>query len=811
MEPMPPPPSARLAPRRLALAPLLLAALVSDVAWAQSEEVLRERLRDEPFTIAADTIEYEEARELWEFSGDVTIEQPGGRSLRADWLVYNAATRAGVATGNVRIHDGTDTLSADFAAVNLETLEAVASDAELHAAKTGFVGRGSTIRKTGEASYRIERGNFTTCRCPPGSERRPWEVEVGSADVDVGGYATARHVVGRVLGWPVLYVPWVILPVKTERQSGLLIPELALSSRDGFQVELPIFWAARPELNLLLRPRYIEERGLKGSAEYELVFGEFGSSDGGGSIQPDDDEVERDDPETRYSSDRWAYWLRHEQPFAPGARLGADVRRVSDNHYLLDFDDLDASDSRRRFLESRGWLTWAGPGWFAGVDATLFDDLQSPNDLDRDDLLLQRLPEVQLARLPLRIPWLPLRGALSVHYTYFHRLDDRELVSGTGSVGGLFFDTGRDGLFDAGEPDAVGGFPAVDSSEDNARFPGDPDFPEGNLRFEEGELLADHGHRVELHPRLLLPTRLGPLEVLVEGGVRQGLYVSRNLDSKGRTLYTGRADARLRFERTFRLRARRLRHVLEPRVGFALAEARGEENNPFFVPQPSIQPERLADTDLRVVLRDPSDRIPDRRLLTYALESRFFGSAPGEGLPPHQLAELHLGWGYDFERNRVTNAYLASLFEPRADLSIELQLGFDPKEEEVDEALVRAAWSSSRGHRFTADYRFVRDLPLVFEDFPYDDEVFDEFDEGFDRVNQLSVEARFAAHRRLELLAGGYFSFEDSDTKWGRVGLILHSRCACWDLIASLTQRTRPNDTRVEVQLRLAGLGFQGR
>ncbi len=785
----------------LRLTPCLLALLVlCGGAAAQTGGDSQQTLEAGPLSIRADEIVYEQTRELYEARGRVVIEQANGRTLQADWIAFSATTHTGVAVGNVRLRDGTDTLVAEFAAVDLDRLVAVAADAELRTEETGFVVRAETLRKTGETTYSVERGNFTTCRCPPERDTRPWEVDTESADVTVGGYAIARGVVPRVLGVPVLYLPWLIFPVKTERQSGFLIPEVASSSRNGAEVEVPFFWAPRDDLNLLLRPRWIGDRGVKPAVEYEYVFGEEGTSRGAVVVLPNDDSVNRSDPETRYSSDRYAFWLRHQQPLAAGARFGAEVSRASDNDYVVDFEDLPAPAQQVRFLESRGFASLARGPAYADVELLHFDDLQSPNDLDRDDAQLTRLPDVELAWLPSRLFGLPLRLGVGSRYTYFEQ-SSREQIAGIGATSGQFFDTGIDGLFDAYEPDPAGMFTGVDNHLDNG-------VDQGDGIFQEGELLADHGHRFELHPKLSVPARLGPLETIGEVGVRETLYHSALRDTRGRTLVTGRVDSRVRFARDFRLADRRVRHVIEPKAAFAVVSNQNQARNPLFVPSGALRPERLINADTRLLIDDPSDRIADQRYLELSLGNRLLAPAQALDVPARQLASLRLGSGYDFELGRVVNLFAEAAVAPSDALSFEGELGWDPKERLLEEARLRGSFAPSVGYGVALEYRFLRDLPRVFEDFSFATDIFDQFDRSFSRINQASVSGTVRLTRRLDAFASGYLSFEDAQSNSGQLGVIIHSSCDCWDLIPVVTHSTRPDQTRFALQLQVAGFGF---
>ncbi|MFQ5699791.1 MAG: LPS-assembly protein LptD [Myxococcota bacterium] len=753
-----------------------------------------------PFTIQADQVSYEQTRKVYEASGNVRIvQEQTGRKLSADWVTFDPETGRGIAVGNVRIEGGGDVLTAEFATVDLRSLQALATDATLVSDPRGFQIQGGTLERTGSDTYRVRRGRFTACRCANPKARLPWELTAKQADVKVEGYAVARGVVGRVLDIPVFYTPYLVIPIRTKRQTGFLLPRYDTSGSRGASIEVPFFWAAREDTNILLRPQWTSRRGLHNRVDLERVFGEEGSTQLGGALLLNDPQVSERDLSTRLPETRWAFWLRHEQPLAPGFRLGADVRRISDNDYLVDFDDLDGPEAVRssRFLRSRGWATGARRGLYAGVELGIVDDLQSPEAQDRDRFLLYRLPDIHLSSVPRRLGPLPLQAGFEARYTNFVNQGDDRFLDGIRSVNGIFFDTGPDGLFNADEPDAAGSFPGTDSSRDDSTF-------EGDGRFQEGELLADSGQRLDLFPRVVLPVRGGPFELLAEGGLRSTLYASKHRGIESRALWTARFDARSRLFREFEVRGVRFRHLVEPRVAFAFITPQSQRTNPLFIPQAAFREERLIDGDLRLLSRNPSDRIGDERLLQVAIANRLLGDAR-DGAAPRQLAAARLSSGYDFELGRATNVFLNSELTPGAGLSGELDVSYDPKQRRMEELRAVLSWSRARD-LLSLRYRFQRDVPLVFERFFFSNS-FDRFDNGFRRINQVSGSGRLGVTARLDLFASGIASFEDQ-TKTGTVGVILHSSCRCWDLIGSVTRRVRPTETLFSLSLRVAGIGF---
>src|SRR5262245_64499349 len=154
--------------------------------------------------ITADSISYDRSRDLYTARGHVRIVQPG-RSLDADWVAFSNTTRRGIATGNVVIEDQGQKLEADVIHFGLDDLRGVLLGGRLQGKDTPFLATGEEVRKLGDNDYQFEHGTFTTCKCPDGSTE-PWVIEAESADLEIGGYGTARNTVVDVLGVPVFWL-----------------------------------------------------------------------------------------------------------------------------------------------------------------------------------------------------------------------------------------------------------------------------------------------------------------------------------------------------------------------------------------------------------------------------------------------------------------------------------------------------------------------------------------------------------------------------------------------------------------------------
>jgi lipopolysaccharide assembly outer membrane protein LptD (OstA) len=747
----------------------------------------------EPFRLEADTVEYERGRDVYVASGSVVIRQ-GGRTLRADWIAFSNTTQRGVASGNVTFNEGPDTLYTSFVQFDVVSLEGVLFDARLDSKSSQFEMSGTEIAKTGEQTYHFENGRFTTCRCEGGG-RVPWEIEADRADLEIGGYGTARNTRFEVLGVPVAWLPWMIYPLKTERQTGLLFPELSLGSVQGFSVGLPFFWAARENVNVLLTPGWSVKRGFAGVGATEYVLGEESAGRVAGAYHRDQD-IHAHSPSEPFGRDRWAAWGEQDL-FLPGAvRLKSSFAFTSDNQYPSDFGELGAYRNDR-FLESTAFATrgFGADGRFVAIaGARHADDLQSPDDSDRDDFVLQRVPELSFSVLPQPAPLVPrIVPALDVQYVHFRSDVSRDAV---------FEDSGIDGLLDAQErgPDGADPGSAPDLNQDNVPLSGGT---QGDGIFQEGEPLVDRGSRLWLTPRLGAPLRLGDFaELYPEVGWSQLLYDSDAMGLEQRGLATARAELRTRLRRRF---GDAVTHLLEPRIGWALVESVSRSDEPLFVPRPAVAQRRLRELELESVTLDPSDQIEEFNGVTVGVANRFWGRL-GKENAPRFFADVLLSSQYDFADGEFGLIVLDGRAFPFERTTARVNLGFDPEEANVGEILLEAAQAFGAGHRVGLRYRYLRDVPRFFEDFPYVRERFRHVKEEFDHVNQIDLYLRISITESWAVTYVGSYSFERSLVLRNRGGIEYFSRCRCWAVRLEIEQ-DRERGVEFGLFYTLVGLG----
>ncbi|MBW2267533.1 MAG: LPS-assembly protein LptD [Deltaproteobacteria bacterium] len=759
-------------------------------------------------------MEYESRRKLYvaraDADGRVVLRQKE-RTLSASWVAYSRITRRGVASGDVVISDGRDELHAAFVEFDIDTLEGVMFDAEMAAESTPMELRGAEIAKTGEHTYTFRQGRFTACRCPDPEATEPWQLAAERADLEIDGYGTARNTTVEVLGVPVLWLPWMVYPLRTERQSGLLFPEFAYSARSGTEIGLPIFWAVGDPVNVTLTPRWLSDRGAKGDIEVEYVLGEAsdGSFSGAGLY---DEDVSSNSLKTPFDKGRWATWGEHDVFLPAGARFKADYAFASDNAYPNDFDELSRA-RHDRFLTAQAFVTaQTGQAGVAGgtLGAEYRDDLQNPDDTDRDRFVLQRLPTAQVQTLPAQLPFARwLVPALDVRYAWFQQRDRPDSYYDTDPAllvtsNGRFLDTGIDGL-----PTTVSGGAKVEQGEDGTGAGLDPNEDnfllhggtEGDGIFQEGELIADEGHRVVFMPRIGAPLRIADsVELYPEVGWHETFYQSRAQGSERRGILTGRVEAsmRLRGEIAGAL------HLLEPKLGWALVDAPSQRGDPLFVPGTAVPQTRLRDLQLDSVTRDWADRIDDYHAVTLGLGNRFYRRGGGEGA--ELLADFVVQARYDIENSRFGSLFLDGRAYPFDKVWTRFGLGLDTDAGQLEEALFEIGWSDRRGDGLRFGYRYLREVPAVFEAFPDANRRFKKFDGTTDEINQLDARLRIQLSRGWAIGYRFAYSIERALMLGSRGYVEYLSRCDCWGLAVELTG-IRSRGIGINIRYYLQGLG----
>jgi LPS-assembly protein len=404
------------------LALLVVATALSGPAAGQELELFGgQRFQGLPWRLRAEKVSYDAARRFYVAEGRVELSQ-GDRRLTAQRLELEEQTKVARLFGEVVLVSGEDVLSGREGVVNLATQAGELQDARLFLKRNHFHLAAAVIRKTGEKTYYAENARVTTCD----ADRPAWSFEVRRVTVQLEGYASTQGNVLRLAGVPVLYSPVAVLPVLTERQSGLLQPFFSRQKQAGWVLEVPLYWAISRQADATFYQNYLSERGYQQGLEVRW------RGPGGAALTLQGAYL--DDGKAGVRTPH-RYWLAGMATYPLSQRWEARLTldRVSDFSYLKDFNyghlglsgfsrdlaadfgrNLEAQEVQNRVSSGllAGSLPWGSLTTYIRYYQILNQDLPRP---------YHRLPGVALDTLHFPVGAWPLFFGLQGSYTHFYQ------------------------------------------------------------------------------------------------------------------------------------------------------------------------------------------------------------------------------------------------------------------------------------------------------------------------------------------------------------------------------------------------------
>jgi len=528
---------------------------------------------DMPWTLKSDKLESIDDGVIVEATGGVLLQR-GDDYLKADFARYYTATNWIFVRGNVEARMGRDTLTATEAEFDLNSRTGWLKNGSIFMAGPHMYVSGKQVDKLFGDRYAFKNAKLTLCD----GDRPAWSVSANQVDVEIDGYATLRHTTLNILDIPVMDAPFIMLPAKTTRQSGLLLPDFGYSSMNGAFYAQPYFHVIDESRDLTFTATYMGRAGFMPGIEYRS-----------------------------HTRDKDKTWLA--------------LDALSDRHTIHNESEDFVNDTDRKINtnEERWWLRGMGDGfvgdseWRYRYNLDLVSDqnylrqfrnMKTGFDYSRDSLYNmfgRDLPEVDENR---------------VSEGFLYREWDRFMVTA-----GFRY-----------EQIAHLGHGNEHHSDDTTvqRIPVNAYLFKGriveDLPFEiQGEVSSTYeyrakgvrGLRTEIHPELSVPVALPGMSIILNGGVRQTWYNSSHTDmsetsqsnrgggNKDRFIPEASAVAYTQFSRTWQMPERALEataenvgesrwvglmHRIQPRLTYGWIPDRDQSDNPIFEDLDRIKP-----------------------------------------------------------------------------------------------------------------------------------------------------------------------------------------------------------------------------
>ncbi len=397
--------------------------------------------KDTPIHVEADSVEGVSGDKAV-YQGDVVVTQ-GNKKITADTITLHQQENIAVAEGNVHFSDGQVETVSDKATTSLDT-----DLATLEVAKYQFLcesGRGdaAVIHRTGKNFYKLEDGSLTSC--PEGNNA--WRLKASSIEIDQNDEeATFYNPRIEIAHVPVFYLPYLTVPIGDTRKTGFLFPSVSLDTRDGFGMEVPIYWNLAPNYDLRTNFNYMEKRGTQLDAAFNYLT-EFGK----GGI---DLEYLPEDEKFKEKGERWGVSWTHSGVLQEAWKFNVEYSEVSDISYFSDLssgignrEDGQLLQSGEVSYRSQSWDTtlrvrdfqvlstgtypyrlmpqieynYYAPQFYSKLDFDLLSHVSRFETDDNDSPSATRLHFEPTLTLPLATTWGSLTAEAKLYQTYYEQ------------------------------------------------------------------------------------------------------------------------------------------------------------------------------------------------------------------------------------------------------------------------------------------------------------------------------------------------------------------------------------------------------
>ena len=203
--------------------------------------------------------------QFFEAIGDVVIinEQ---NTLYGEAASLNMKTGKFQVEGNVRFVTEALSLWGSYLEYDIKTKTVRIMNARMETDSFSVVA--SEVKKIGENKYLAKDAEFTTCiDCP-----ESWAVYGEDLEMTIDEYAVVRNGLIRINGVEIFYIPYIVFPIKSKRQSGLLYPILASRVSEGVLLGIPYYWAVDQDKDLTITPTFWASRGFGGNFQYRQAM-----------------------------------------------------------------------------------------------------------------------------------------------------------------------------------------------------------------------------------------------------------------------------------------------------------------------------------------------------------------------------------------------------------------------------------------------------------------------------------------------------------------------------------------------------------
>jgi LPS-assembly protein len=599
--------------------------------------------------LQADNLMRDHEKEVIELQGNVQIVRGDQHILCQRAVIYLRSKKMEL-FGEVSVVSSTQTLTGDEIFLDYETATGIIKNGYIKSGHVLF--EGDLIQKTGPDEFYVTDANYTSCtNCPS-----TWSFSGKQIRAELGGYAYIKNSVMRIGGVPILWLPYLVVPLKSDRQTGLLTPTFGYTKAGGSEFAQPYFWAVDRSRDMTITAKNFEKRKLMGMANYRYVLSENSKGELDTALINDEVFTKPDSNFKKFHPDktgfnRWYLYYQHYLELDDGWIQRMTLHNASDLRYMRDFEketsERNLSDPA---LENRVSFSKNWDKYHFTFDSSYYVNLLRTDPLANNNDAVHRLPELSFSQTPETIFNSPFLFSFDLNYVNFARsfkgyddLTEITLEDGktkvkvpTNSLG----DTTNAALCD-------------DDTHCVYKYDG---------KYDEASDLIRTGQRIDFKPTVNANFRIADsLDIIPRITYRDTHYffpVGEDSEVSRRYLKT-ELTSKLTMSRIFGddiPQASRYKHVIEPEISYSNVPWFEFQDHPFFPKQSSVSPSfgnatPVSDGDLTGPLGiqyDQNDRILDRNLITLGITNRLIQRLwGGTSNEYRQVARFKLSQSYN--------------------------------------------------------------------------------------------------------------------------------------------------------------------
>jgi LPS-assembly protein len=201
----------------------------------------------------------------FEAIGNVVIIS-GKDTLYGEKASFNIKSGEVRIEGNVRFISGDMTIYGSSIVFNSKTGKLDMLNARIITSDFNIVA--NSLKRIDKTHYYAKKAEFTTCKDCSES----WLIFGDEIFIELDQYVQIKHALTKIKGVSVLYFPYIAIPIKNKRESGLLFPTLSSRQDEGMTYAQPIFWAISDDKDMTFSPMVMASRGLGMDFEFRQAF-----------------------------------------------------------------------------------------------------------------------------------------------------------------------------------------------------------------------------------------------------------------------------------------------------------------------------------------------------------------------------------------------------------------------------------------------------------------------------------------------------------------------------------------------------------